>query len=254
MKLSGLSFDRIRDEIARNENDIISAASLWACIKRTAIGKSWKPISFEGRSRFLNLDEELASADWVRADVGGRTMQEFLQGVVHFRWRAIMEAKLILDAMGCPCIAQRLHDELCDKSRTWAHDILQKLNLKLVAPELLETKRPEYDATSLITRWFSDMSPEVQGADPCLIFNFDETMLYSASNTKIIITSECCIRHQKTFRRKTPMGPHITLGLCVSPIGGGHPPLIILPAKDIDPTFAYSQSVNLVHIVNSPSG
>jgi hypothetical protein len=176
-------------------------------------------------------------------------MEEFLQGVVYLRWRAIMDARSTLEAMGCPCIIQKLHEELCEKSRTWAYAVLQKLNLKLATPELLETKRSEYGTSALINRWFNQMLPEVQGVNPALIFNFDETMLYSVSNSKIIISGE-----KKTFRRKAPMGPHITLGLCISPIGVRPPPLIILPVKDLDATFSYFQSVNLVQIACNPSG
>jgi hypothetical protein len=127
--------------------------------------------------------------------------------------------------------------------------MVQNLNLKSLTPELLETKRSEYATSALINRWFSSMSPEVRGINPCLIFNFDETMLYSTSHAKIIISSE-----KKTFRRKAPMGPHVTLGLCISPLGIHPPPLIILSAKELDETFSYFESVNLVQIVNSPSG
>jgi hypothetical protein len=44
-------------------DDIISTSSLWASIKRTAIGKAWKPHAFEGKVRFLNSDEELTLSE-----------------------------------------------------------------------------------------------------------------------------------------------------------------------------------------------
>jgi hypothetical protein len=58
------------------------------------------------------------------------------------------------------------------------------------------------------------MLPEVQGTHPSLIFNFDEAMLYSVSQTKIIVSGD-----KNAFRGKAPTGPHITLGLCIKKNG-----------------------------------
>jgi hypothetical protein len=248
MKLSGWSFEKIQQQIA-HEHGSISTSSLWACVKRTAIGKAWRPHSFEGRSRFLNADDEVALSEWVNAEEGGRTMQEFIEATVFFRWRAIMESAPVLHQMGCHGIVDALLAELTFKSRAWGYALLHDLNLKLVAPEVLEAKRYEYGTSALITRWFAQMRPEVEGTDPSLIFNFDEMMLYSMSDTKVIVSAD-----KKAFRRKAPMGPHVTLGLCVSPTGVRPPPLIIIPSADPIMTFNYFQSINLVQIANSPSG
>jgi hypothetical protein len=93
------------------------------------------------------------------------------------------------------------------------------------------------------------MAPEVQGADPALIFNFDETMLFAKSRTKVIASGD-----KKMFRRKAQTGPHFTLGLCFSPLGAHPPPLVILPVVNIAKEFAYFEGTRLVQIANSSSG
>jgi hypothetical protein len=161
-----------------------------------------------------------------------------------------MESAPILQAMGCPTIVDKLEQEASDKSSTWGYAVAHQLDLKVEAPELIESKRFEYGTTTLIARWFLQMLPEVQGVtEPALIFNFDETMLHCASRGKVIVSGD-----KKTFRRRAPAGPHITLGLCVSPTGIHPPPLIILPTTEPVTTFSYFESINLVQISNSKSG
>jgi hypothetical protein len=251
MKLSGMSFEKIQKVIAdRGEYGMISTSSLRASLGRTAIGKPWRPHAFEGKLRFLNEDEEIALARWVNEEIDGRSMQEFLEAAVYFRYRAIMESAPVLQAMGCPTIVDKLEQEANQKTSTWGYAIAHELNLRVKAPELLETKRFEYGTTTLITRWFAQMLPEVQQMnEAALIFNFDETMLHCVSRGKVIVSGD-----KKTFRRRAPMGPHMTLGLCVSPTGIHPPPLIILPAIESVTTFAYFESIKLVKICNSQSG
>jgi hypothetical protein len=251
MKLSGMSFEKIQKAIAdHGEHGMISTSSLRASLGRTAIGKTWKPHAFEGKLRFLNEDEEFALAQWVNEEVDGRSMQEFLEATVSIRSRAIMESASTLNAMGCPTLVGKLEQEAYQKTSTWGYALAHQLKLKVEAPELLESKRFEYGTTALIGRWFAQMANEVLGmTDPALIFNFDETMLHSVSRGKVIVSGD-----KKAFRRKAPAGPHITLGLCVSPTGIRSPPLIILPAKESIATFRYFESINLVQISNTESG
>jgi hypothetical protein len=176
-------------------------------------------------------------------------MEDFLKAAVTIRLHGIAEVSRVLQGMGCSGIIDKLKEEAQEKSRTWGYAVANQLNLKMLAPELLEAKRSEYATSTLISRWFTQMTPEVAGSDPALIFNFDETMLHAVSRTKVIVTGD-----KKCFRRKSPSGPHVTLGLCFSPLGVHPPPLIILPVANPVHEFHYFQSINVTQITNSSSG
>jgi hypothetical protein len=111
MKLSGLSFEDIREKLMRDAHENISTACLWTCIKRTAIGLPWKPHVIGGRPRFLNLDEEMALASWTNAQPDGQSMEEFLQAAVEIRRDGITSISPYLQSMGCFTIIETLNQE-----------------------------------------------------------------------------------------------------------------------------------------------
>jgi hypothetical protein len=248
-KLLGKSFEEIRQLISGDQDQQVSTASLWNCVKLTAAGQTWRPGSSGGRKPFLNADEEMALGSWATSSPEGRSMAELLEAATEIRYEGLMKMTPILHAMGCPTIADKILGELSVKSRTWGYGVIAQLNLKIMAPEILESIRSEYATSGLIMRWFTQMSNEISNSDACLIFNFDETMLHAQSKTKVIVTGD-----KKAFRRKTPAGPHITLCMCFSPLGSHPPPLIILPGVHTADKFDYYQSVGTVSVMNSPSG
>jgi hypothetical protein len=213
------------------------------------MGRSWAPHSSESGEKFLNVDEESALAEWLNAEPNGRTMEELLDHAVKIRSQGLKDLAPVLCIMGCPGIVGVIEGELTVKSRTWGYAILNKLNLKLATPELLEAVRGEYATSGLIMRWFNQMWPEVSECyNPALMFNFDETMLHTEGRAKVVVTG-----NKKAFRRKAKAGPHVTLGLCFSPLGFHPPPFIILPTNAVE-EFRYLASVNVTKIVCSHSG
>jgi hypothetical protein len=248
LKMSGKSFETIREIIARDANDQISTASLWVSIKRTATGHQWTP-HMEGREPYLNLDEMASLAAWLNEEPNEQTLEDMLDAVVDLKGRGVEDLAAIILEMGCPKILEKMREEVQLPSRAWGYEMLSELNMKLRSPERLENARAEYATSALILRWFRDMSPEVAGCERPLIFNFDESMLFVQSKAKVIVTGS-----KKAFRKKAPTGPHLTVGLCFSPLGVHPPPLIILPTLRRVTDFEYLQSCNLVQIENSPSG
>jgi hypothetical protein len=175
-------------------------------------------------------------------------MQDMPDHAVKIRSQGLKDVTPVLCAMQCPRIAEKIEAELVTKSRAWGYALLNKMNLKLATPELLEVARGEYATSGLIMRWFNQMWPEVSGLNPALVFNFDQTMLHTVAKTKIVVTG-----NKKAFRRKTKVGPHATLGLCFSPLRVHPPPFIILPTNAIQ-EFSFLDSVNVMQIASSQSG
>jgi hypothetical protein len=65
----------------------------------------------------------------------------------------------------------------------------------------------------------------------------------------VIVTGD-----KKAFRRKAKAGPHITMGLCFSPLGVHPPPMIILPTNSRVRDFESFESLGAVQIENCQSG
>ena len=67
---------------------------------------------------------------------------------------------------------------------------------------------------------------------PELTFNFDETMLHPGKNRlKVIVCSEAKV----PLARLLPKGQHMSLGLCISAVGGKPQPLLIFPLVNLPP-------------------
>jgi hypothetical protein len=98
------------------------------------------------------------------------------------------------------------------------------MNIKFVHPEALEALRSRFAITTSIGRWFRQMEPKITGITPVLILAINKIMLATETRTKLVAA-----RGKRVFRRTAAKIPHITLGLCVSPIGDGRPPVVALP-------------------------
>jgi hypothetical protein len=135
----------------------------------------------------------------------------------------IAMAEIILTNFGCPGLAGDLWLEHEDMSKSWARKIAIHHHLKFTFPEAIDTLRLRFATSTLVSRWFTQMEPEIAGTNPNLIFNFDEIMVFAQSKCKVVTSCE-----KRPFKRKEIKTPHMTLGLCISPFGNGPPPFFVL--------------------------
>jgi hypothetical protein len=124
-----------------------------------------------------------------------------------------------------------------------------RVNFKFQMAEALEMLRSRYATTGLVSRWFDQMQLHLAGVNPMLLFNFDEIMVGASDRQKVFITPE-----KKAFRRKGFNQPHVTLGLCVSTIGDGPPPIFIFQGKRKVRDFEELERSGKVCIMNSDNG
>jgi hypothetical protein len=197
----------------------ISTSCLSFCIRRTVMGRRWTPHKRIGRSRFLNLDEEIRLAQWLNDQPEPPTIEEFLGAVGGIRCRTLMEIEPFLKRVNCAGIVTKLWEESQEKSHSWARCVAQRMDLKFEHPEALETLRSKFDTSALFSRWFRQMEPELAEVTPALTFNFNEIRLSTELRLKPVTSCD-----KRVFRRNAAKAPHITLGLCVSPLGDGPPP------------------------------
>jgi hypothetical protein len=63
----------------------ISTTCIHSSLRRTAIGRCWRPHQRSGPPRFLNLDEEIRLADWVNKQAEPPTIEDFLDQATELR-------------------------------------------------------------------------------------------------------------------------------------------------------------------------
>jgi hypothetical protein len=151
--------------------------------------------------------------------------------------------------IGCPAIARPLWDDPTEKSKDWARWLSRKLELKLQYLEALEVLRSRFGTTALISRWFSQMAPEIAGTPPFLLFNYDEIVIAAEPHRKVVTTCD-----RVAFRRKAAKAAHRTLGMCVAPFGDGPPPFFVFAGLNEPSEFALFEMTVKLHVTNSASG
>jgi hypothetical protein len=93
------------------------------------------------------------------------------------------------------------------------------------------------------------MDAEVAGIPHCLMLNFDEIMVTADLHCKTVVTCD-----RTVFRRKTQKTRHVTLGLCLSPLGRGPPPFFVLLGAGRVREFELLQRTGTLNISNSAHG
>jgi hypothetical protein len=85
---------------------------------------------------------------------------------------------------------------------------------------------------------FSTMPWTIERPGRSLTFNFQETPFQVSGFEGMILKID-----QKAFKRKVSKVPRFTLEACISPLGIGPPPELIVPiCKGFAQDFVYSQS------------
>jgi hypothetical protein len=176
-------------------------------------------------------------------------MEEFLAFTFELREQTLTRLQPTFEALGHFKMIEPLREQNETKSRAWGAAIAAHLNLRFAAPECIEMMRSRFATSTLVTRWFAQMAPHIQGIPPELIFNFDEIMVYAKRKGKVITTCD-----KKVFRRETKQDPHITLGLCVAPFGHGPPPSFIFTGKRKPADFESFERTGKIQVLNSDNG
>jgi hypothetical protein len=113
------------------------------------------------------------------------------------------------------------HYNYCSPS--WLNSVADLLGLKICAPQAIEAVRRYFCDVAAVTRFFTTFSDVIQGRDPRLVFNMDETQLSAKKRFRVL-----------TVAGKLPLVkaqsklPHLT-GLCtISASGACFRPIVIL--------------------------
>jgi hypothetical protein len=208
----------------------------------------WTPHKRFGHPTFLNLDEQVELVQWVHAQIEPPTIDEFLSQATEIHRNIISKIEPFFLIFGCPANLEKLWEEHLEMSKSWARKVAGKNDLRFMFPEAIEALRLRFGTTALVTRWFGQMESEIVGTNPHLIFNFNEIIVFANVNQKVV--TSC---NKRVFRAKAKKGPHVTLGLCVSPFRNGPPPLFLLPGAKTPDEFK-SFHANTLRVLPAPNG
>jgi hypothetical protein len=232
LKMDGKTLKQIAGKIYAAYGKKICEGAVSSAVKRTSIGRKWKPNAVGGREKYLNDDEITELALWLDGEIEPVTIAAMLEKVDVIHQATVNRAKEWFVQAGCPAQGEKLDQEVREKSRTWARRLADAMNYKTACPEFIELKRWEFGTSTLVSRWFQELMGEWTGVDPKYMFNFDETMVQaSQGKCKVLWRKD---HDHGPLQEKEGKKEHVTLGMCFSAVGQHPPPYILVPKKHVE--------------------
>lgn len=222
--------------------------ALISCLLRTAQRKFWYPSFTGGNDDYLCDIDKIYFRDLLTNcsnEVNCVPTTVSIQLAFMLRKRRYKKALSLLTNINCSGLIHRVK-ETTIPCQEWIYEIVKSIKLKVLSPqELDQARRFSCDSESISN--FFIQNAELFDRDERLIFNMDETMLYSKKKLKVIVP-------EKTLPLvvSPPAPPHITAVITICASGYFLEPLILLPNKKTKRNI--ESIVNECLLASTPSG
>lgn len=256
--MNGTTIATIKRDLLPTLNVSATDPSIKTCIIRTLEGNKWSPSMSGSYPTHLSFLDEIILSNLIRAetDNGHSLLNEdvYAWADIFYKSRISFVRKLLQCSYARSKNTYLEHFAVPESTDNkfnygWLRSFLERYDLKLSAPEMIEDLRMKYGNQGTILRWFNQNKILASSFKQQNIFNMDEMNIKINNNQRVIAKV-----NSKAYKCKGKEFKHITACCCFSAFGHQMPIYLLSDFKNLYPEYQEIQESNHMTFGSSKSG